>query len=311
MRPTVTRLVTDVVILTATAILLFYLSKVFTGYADYFRLAFAGLILSGGVLISRALSRIIAVEFKSELGKNAPVISNTVAVLGYVVAAAAAASYLSFSPAALLAEAAFSGLVLGLALQPTLGSFFAGILILLSGAIRPGSHVRILTWHIPFQWANAPGYKYFSPDSVYAGYMGEVKEVGLFFTKILTEEGQMMKIPNSILATDAAVVSYTEEDYFFNVRYEFPNRFDPEMVLLQGQGGSSEVSDCQPLRQRAERQGVLHRQGGAEREGEGPRAPKVRDTDPPRKAAQGTGGGGESQGRRAGESVRADLVEAP
>ena len=42
-----------------------------------------------------------------------------------------------------------------------------------------------------------------------------------------------MKIPNSILATDAAVLSYTEEDYFFNVRYEFPYRFDPEMVLFR------------------------------------------------------------------------------
>jgi small-conductance mechanosensitive channel len=233
MRPTVTRFVTDVIIILVTAVLLFYLSKVLTGYTDYFRYAYAGLILSGGVLVSRALSRVIAVELKGELGKNAPVLSNAVGVLGYVVAGAAAAAYLSFSPGALLAEAAFSGLVLGLALQPTLGSFFAGILILLSGAIRPGSHVRILTWHIPFQWANMPGYKYFSPDSVYAGYMGEVKEVGLFFTKILTEEGQMMKIPNSILATDAAVLSYTEEDYFFNVRYEFPNTFDPEMVLFR------------------------------------------------------------------------------
>jgi small-conductance mechanosensitive channel len=233
MRPTVTRLVTDIIVILATAILLFYLGKALPGYTDYLRYAYAGLILSGGALVSRAVSRIIAVDFKSELGKNAPVLSNAVGVLGYVVAAAAAASYLSFSPTALLAGAAFSGLVLGLALQPTLGSFFAGILILLSGAIRPGSHVRILTWHIPFQWANMPGYKYFSPDSVYAGYMGEVKEVGLFFTKILTEEGQMMKIPNSILATDAAVLSYTEEDYFFNVRYEFSKRFDPEMVLFR------------------------------------------------------------------------------
>jgi len=63
--------------------------------------------------------------------------------------------------------------------------------------------------------------------------MGEVKEVGLFFTKIITEEGQMMKIPNTIIATDAAILSYTEEDYMFNVRYEFSNRFDPEKVLLR------------------------------------------------------------------------------
>jgi small-conductance mechanosensitive channel len=239
MKPTVKRFVTDIVLLAATAVVLLGLSKVVTGYEGYFRYAYAGLILVGGVLVTRQVSRVISVEFKSELGKNAPVLSNAVAVIGYLATLGVVASYLSFSPTALLAEAAFSGLVLGLALQPTLGSFFAGILILLSGAIRPGSQVRILTWHIPFQWAPNPGYKYFSPDAIYAGYIGEVKEVGLFFTKIITEEGQMMKIPNSILATDSAVISYTEEDYIFNVRYEFPNRFDPELVLMRAREAMS------------------------------------------------------------------------
>jgi small-conductance mechanosensitive channel len=170
-------------------------------------------------------------ELTPKLDKNALLVSNIVVVVGYIVSAVAAASYLSFSPTALLAGAAFSGLVLGLALQPTLGSFFAGILILVSGTIRPGNHVRILTWHIPFQWAFNPGYKYFSPDQIYAGYMAEVIEIGLFFTTILTEEGQTMKIPNTIIATDAAVITYTNKDYIFNVRYEFPNKFDPELVL--------------------------------------------------------------------------------
>ena len=233
MKPTLRRILTDLVVLGVSAILVFYLNKVITGYTDYFRYAYGGLILIGGVLMARDVSRIIAIDFRSGLGKEAPVLSNAVAVIGYIASAVASAFYLSFSPTALLAGAAFSGLVLGLALQPTLGSFFAGILILISGAVRPGSQVRILSWHIPFQWAFTPGYKYFSPDSVYAGYMGEVKEVGLFFTKIITEEGQMMKIPNTIIATDAAILSYTEENYIFNVRYEFSNRFDPEKVLLR------------------------------------------------------------------------------
>lgn len=231
MKPTVRRILTDVIILAATLILVFYLSKAVPGYAGYFRFAYAGLILTSGVLIARDVARIIAVDFRSQLGKEAPVLSNAVAVIGYIASAVATAFYVSFSPTALIAGAAFSGLVLGLALQPTLGSFFAGILILVSGAVRPGSQVRILSWHIPFQSAFTPGYKYFSPDSVYSGYMGEVKEVGLFFTKIITEAGQMMKIPNTIIATDAAILSYTEEKYIFNVRYEFPNRHDPEMVL--------------------------------------------------------------------------------
>jgi|SRR5271170_2531132 len=227
------RFLRDAAILLAIAVAVFYLDKAIPQFGSYYKYANAALILTGGVFVSREFSRFIAVEFRPDFKKNAPVAANGIKIAGYIISMLAAASYVSFSPTALLATAAFSGLVLGLALQPTLGSFFAGILVLLSGAIRPGSHVRILTWHIPFQWANAPGYKYFSPDSIYAGYMGEVKEVGLFFTKILTEEGQMMKIPNSILATDAAVLSYTEEDYFFNVRYEFPIRFDPEMVLIR------------------------------------------------------------------------------
>jgi len=233
MRPTARRILSDVVLLVVMATILLYLRKETTGYADYFRFAYGALIVAGGVLLARDVSQIIAKDFRSQLGKEAPVLSNLVAVIGYIASAAAAAAYLSFSPTALLAGAAFSGLVLGLALQPTLGSFFAGILILVSGAIKPGSQVRILSWHIPYQWAFLPGYKYFSPDSVYAGYMGEVQEVGLFFTKIITEEGQMMKIPNTIIATDSAILSYNQENYFFNVRYEFPNRFDPEMVLLR------------------------------------------------------------------------------
>jgi len=231
MKPTVRRIIIDVFLLAIAAFLVWDLSKAIPGYPDYFRYAYGGLILVSGVAISRDVARIIAVDFRTRLGKEAPLISNTVAAVGYIASAVASGFYVSFSPTALLAGAAFSGIVLGLALQPTLGSFFAGLLILLSGAVKPGSQVRILSWHIPYQWAFTPGYKYFSPDSVYAGYMGEVKEVGLFFTKIITEEGQMMKIPNTIIATDSAILSYTEEDYIFNVRYEFPNRFDPEMVL--------------------------------------------------------------------------------
>ena len=45
-----------------------------------------------------------------------------------------------------------------------------------------------------------------------------------------------MMIPNTIIATDAAVITYTNKDYVFNVRYEFPNRFDPELVLKRVRG---------------------------------------------------------------------------
>ncbi len=219
-------------VIAATSTLL-YLNLAFPSYGYAFRYAYASLILAGGVLLTREIASLVSRELHGGVDKRALVVGNAISVGGYILSAAAALSYVSFSPTDLLASAAFSGLVLGLALQPTLGSFFAGILILISGVIRPGSQVRIMTWHVPFQWASNPGYKYFSPDQIYAGYMAEVVEIGLFFTTILTEEGQTMKMPNTIIATDAAVVTYTNRDYFFNVRYEFPNRFDPRLVLTR------------------------------------------------------------------------------
>lgn len=225
------RLALIVVLVILAAVGVFYANNILLSAAYDLRYVYAGLILLGGVLVTRELASLAAESMQASRPKDALVIKNAVSLTGYLAFTAVALSYAAVSPTALLATAAFSGLVLGLALQPTLGSFFAGILILVSGAIRPGTRVRILTWHIPFQWASNPGYKYFSPDAVYAGYLGEVLEIGLFFTKLLTEEGQVIKFPNTILATDAAVVNYTDNDFIFNVRYEFPNKFDPEVVL--------------------------------------------------------------------------------
>ena len=225
------RLILVVALMAAVAIVLTVLDNYFASYGYLVTYAYAAVILLGGVLVTRELAGLIARAIHGHSERTMLVVKNAITVVGYILSVIAALSYVSFSPTEFLATAAFGGLVLGLALQPTLGSFFAGILILVSGAIRPGNQVRIMTWHIPFQWAFSPGYKYFSPDQIYAGYMAEVIEIGLFFTTILTEEGQTIKMPNTIIATDAAVVTYTNRDYIFNVRYEFQNKFDPALVL--------------------------------------------------------------------------------
>ena len=225
------RLVLVGVLITVVVALVVFADRTFASYHYLLPYAYAAIILVGGVIVTREIANLSDRRMSGRADKTSLMVRNAIVVVGYLISAAAALSYASFSPTSLLATAAFSGLVLGLALQPTLGSFFAGILILVSGAIRPGNQVRIMTWHIPFQWAFSPGYKYFSPDQVYAGYLAEVIEIGLFFTTILTEEGQTIKIPNTIIATDSAVVSYTNREYIFNVRYEFPNRYDPGMIL--------------------------------------------------------------------------------
>jgi small-conductance mechanosensitive channel len=225
------RLALVIALIVGVALGLGILTRYFSSYGYLVTYAYAGVILLGGVLLTRELANQIVHRVHGHSEKTTLVVKNSITVVGYILSTIASLSYASFSPTEFLATAAFGGLVLGLALQPTLGSFFAGILLLVSGAIRPGNKVRIMTWHIPFQWAFSPGYKYFSPDQIYAGYMAEVTEIGLFFTTIITEEGQSIKIPNTIIATDAAVVTYTNRDYFFNVRYEFSNKLDPALVL--------------------------------------------------------------------------------
>lgn len=226
----VIRLLLALLVIVVATLAAYFFSVVLASSA-YLRDIYAIIALLSGIAFWREISAALTDLLRPRLKKNALVVGNAVSAMGFILSAFIAASFASISSTTVLASAAFGGLVLGLALQPTLGSFFAGLLILGSGAVRPGTQVRVLSWHIPFQWSFLPAYKYFSPDSVYAGYAGQVVHIGLFFTTIATEEGQVMKVPNTILATDAAIVSYTESDYVFNVRYEFSIKFEPEKVV--------------------------------------------------------------------------------
>jgi small-conductance mechanosensitive channel len=227
----VIRLLLALLIVVVGSFISFLITLSLASYPGIERYAFASLILIGGFMLSRELAAAATDLLRPKLRNNALVIGNALSACGFVLSAIGAASFAAISATGVLASAAVGGIVLGLALQPTLGSFFAGLLILGSGTVRPGSQVRILNWHIPFQWAFLPGYKYFSPDAIYAGYMGQVVAIGLFFTSVATEEGQMMKIPNTVLATDGAIIVYSERDYIFNVRYEFSVEFDPAGVI--------------------------------------------------------------------------------
>jgi len=47
MKPTLRRILTDLFVLAVATLLVFYLSRAITGYGDYFRYAYGGLILIG------------------------------------------------------------------------------------------------------------------------------------------------------------------------------------------------------------------------------------------------------------------------
>ena len=61
--------------------------------------------------------------------------------------------------------------------------YFAGLVLLITGVIQAGDEVRFLTGSLPYQPANLPAYKYFSPDYINVGYRGSIIEVDHFIRR--------------------------------------------------------------------------------------------------------------------------------
>lgn len=113
-----------VVVLAASAA---YASSLVIAFSSYLRYIYAVIALVGGIAIARELSVAVTDILRPRLHKNSLIVGNVVSVSGFIFSAFLAASFAAISSTTILASAAFGGLVLGLALQPTLGSFFAGL----------------------------------------------------------------------------------------------------------------------------------------------------------------------------------------
>jgi small-conductance mechanosensitive channel len=73
---------------------------------------------------------------------------------------------------------------------------------------------------------------------------GVVVEVGLLHTKILSDSGEIVKIPNNLAFSSSIVMEEKEEPKTVRVRYEFPVEYDPDMVLARLQEAiSQELKD--------------------------------------------------------------------
>ncbi|AAY79649.1 mechanosensitive ion channel family protein [Sulfolobus acidocaldarius] len=180
-----------------------------------------GLILALGFLLSWSLGEVVR-EIK--IPNVAYQIATTVKILGYIITIVVAISTLGVSASTVLASGVFGGLVIGLALQPILGNFFAGILIILTRYITVGDQVRILSSQIPYGVASLPAYKYFSTERIDTGYKGTVVDIDLFFTRIITDDGNELRVPN-LVVLNSSILDYTtrfSDQKVFGLRVEFP-----------------------------------------------------------------------------------------
>ena len=151
-------------------------------------------------------------------------------MLGYVIVGLIVLALFEVTGVSAVAGATVSGLVIGLGLQPILANLFAGLIILGTGFLKPGANVKI-SGGLPLSPVAFPAYKMFSRDEFMPALRGIVVEVGLMHTKILSDNGELVKIPNNIAFTNSVVMEEKEEPKIVRVRYEFPIQYDPDTVL--------------------------------------------------------------------------------
>ncbi|MEM2631633.1 MAG: mechanosensitive ion channel family protein [Candidatus Bathyarchaeia archaeon] len=198
-------------------------------YLTYFTIVRALTIIVLGALALELVASIITRRLK-HLGREIYLIRNVILVVGYIVLGLLVLAMFEVTGISAIASATVSGLVIGLGLQPILANLFAGLIILGTGFLRPGTEVKI-SGGLPLSAVAVPAYKMFSRDEFMPSLRGVVVEVGLLHTKFLSDSGEIVKIPNNLAFSNSVVIEEKEEPKIVRVRYEFPVEYDPDMVL--------------------------------------------------------------------------------
>lgn len=178
----------------------------------------------GIIWITHSIASAIRTRMSATLGDRAYQISSLVRISGYIIAIIVAAGVAGVDLTSLLAGGVVAGLVLGIALQPVLGNFFAGILLMATRMIEVGSTARIVSGSVPYSPTILPAYKFFSTDYVEMGYKGTIVDMNFFYIRMVTDSGREIKIPNALLL-NSAIIDYTPEfskREIINVRVEMP-----------------------------------------------------------------------------------------
>ncbi|MEM2136747.1 MAG: mechanosensitive ion channel [Candidatus Methanomethylicia archaeon] len=182
-----------------------------------------------GIIVIETIASLMMMKLR-HLGREVYIVRNIIIVGGYILIGFIILTIFETTGIGTIAGATVTGLVVGLGLQPILANLFAGLIILGTGFMKPGTRIKI-SGGIPISPSLFPAYKAFSRDEYIPTLRGIVNEIGLMYTKILSDDGELVKIPNNMALSSSIVLEERSEPKTVKVRYEFPVKFDPEIVL--------------------------------------------------------------------------------
>jgi small conductance mechanosensitive channel len=152
------------------------------------------LSLVGGYFVIRFFSEIIDRALHPTIGiTRSHAVKNLFQIVASIVLVIILASFFKFNLTNWLVGAGFIGIVLGLAAQQIIGNLFAGVALLSSQPFDIGDRLTLIT----------SGYGIigmtFPHENLMNGYTGVVQDIGIFYTRMMTDEGVPLIIPNSVV----------------------------------------------------------------------------------------------------------------
>lgn len=158
---------------------------------------------------ARTLTVLAVVILEPRIGGKGHLLQDLMGAIIFLVAVVAAAAYILDLPVkGLLATSGAVAIILGLAVQSTLGDVFSGIVLNATKPFRVDDWIRV--------------------DDI----EGKVIEIDWRSTHLLTSEGSMAVIPNA-MAAKTRIVNFSRPDHFHSVTLtvELPVRLRPSLVL--------------------------------------------------------------------------------
>lgn len=192
------RTAAEFIVVIVISSLIAYLADYFAtkGYipTDYERPVFAAIVLIGGYIGIRIISAIIQKVAEPSIGiTRSHGIRNFFQIVAVLILISSVFGIYGSNLTNVLVGAGFLGIVLGLAAQQVLGNLFGGISLLFSRPFEIGDRVTLATSSYGLFGST------YSHETIPNGYTGTVEEVGIFYTRILLEDGTPSTFPNSVV----------------------------------------------------------------------------------------------------------------
>ena len=182
---------------------------------------YAVIILLGGYAVIRIVNSVLERVVEPAFGATrAHGVKNVFELVAGIILIVFVFATFGVNITAALIGAGFIGIVLGLAAQQVLGNIFAGLSLLISKPFEIGDRIRLATTSYSLTGST------YSHESEASGFTGLVSDVGIFFTRVLLDDGTPAIFPNSAVI-GALILNYSKiETRTIRVRMDVDKKTD-------------------------------------------------------------------------------------